>query len=114
MLRLHPSLAPFKVAIFPLVNKLNTEAYALYEDLRNAFVCFFDKSGSVGRRYARADEVGTPYCITFDFDSLKDKAVTIRDRNTTKQIRVKIDELHQALSSLLSGNLSFDKAGKKV
>ena len=76
--------------------------------------CQFDTSGSVGRRYARADEIGIPYCVTFDFDSLKDKAVTIRDRNTTKQIRVKMDELIDILRKLLNSEIKFEKAGKLV
>jgi len=114
VLRLHPTLAPIKVGIFSLVNKLNKETYTLYKDLRDHFVCFFDKSGSVGKRYARADEIGIPYCITLDFDSLKDKAVTIRDRDTTKQVRVKIVDLKQVLSGLIDRSLAFAQAGKTV
>ena len=114
VLKLHPGLAPIQVGVFSLVNKLNKETFALYRELQNYFVCFFDKSGSIGRRYARADEIGIPYGITVDFDSLKDKAVTVRDRDTTKQVRVKIADLKQVLSGLLEGRISFDKAGKKV
>ncbi|MBD3354959.1 glycine--tRNA ligase, partial [Candidatus Woesearchaeota archaeon] len=83
VLKLEPKLAPVKIGIFPLVNKLNKEAEEIYDSLKEEFVCQFDTSGSVGRRYARADEIGVPYCVTFDFDSLKDKAVTIRNRDTT-------------------------------
>ena len=112
VLRLDPRLAPVKIGIFPLVNKLNKDARKVYDLLKEEFVCQFDTSGSVGRRYARADETGIPYCITFDFDSLKDKAVTIRNRNDTKQIRVKTNKLKDVLNKLLNNELKFDKAGK--
>jgi glycyl-tRNA synthetase len=93
VLKLHPKLAPFKVGVFSLVNKLNEQTRKVYEMLRNDFECFYDTSGSIGRRYARADEIGIPFCITLDFDSLNDKCVTVRDRDTTKQERIKISEL---------------------
>lgn len=101
VLKLHPRLAPVEIAVFPLVNKLEKEAKELFNNLKKSFTAIYDRSGSVGRRYARADEIGIPYCITFDFDSLKDKRVTIRDRNTTKQTRVKIQDLSQELNKLL-------------
>jgi len=103
VLNLHPKLAPIKIGIFPLVNKLKEQAKELYNDLKEDFDCFFDAGGSVGRRYARADEIGIPFCITFDFDSLEDKKVTIRDRNTTKQSRIDIKELKSIIPKLLSG-----------
>ncbi len=93
VLKFSSKLAPYKIGVFSLVNKLNDETRKVYESLRKDFACFFDTSGSIGRRYARADEMGIPYCITFDFDSLKDNSVTVRDRNTTKQERVKVSEL---------------------
>lgn len=102
VLQLHPRLAPIKVGVFPLVNKLKVDAYKLYNQLRMHFDCTYDSSGSIGRRYARADEIGIPFCITFDFDSLKDNAVTVRDRNTTKQERVIISQLQQYLAAKLS------------
>jgi len=102
VLKIPPVLAPVKVGVFSLVNKLNKETKEVYDLLKNDFVCQFDSSGSVGRRYARADEIGIPYCITFDFDSLKDKSVTIRERDTTKQVRVKIVELNETLRKLLN------------
>ncbi|MDP7323833.1 MAG: glycine--tRNA ligase [Candidatus Woesearchaeota archaeon] len=102
VLKLHPKLAPIKVGIFPLVNKLEKEAKKLFTDLSEEFNSMFDKSGSVGRRYARADEIGIPFCITFDFDSLKDKKVTIRDRDTTKQVRTPIKDLKETLRELLN------------
>ncbi len=102
VLKFHPRLAPIKVGVFPLTNKLKAQAYDLYRDLKKSFVCFFDSSGSIGRRYARADEVGMPYCITFDFDSLDDKKVTLRNRDTTEQTRVEISKLKETLSHLLN------------
>jgi len=114
VLKLHPHLAPVKVGIFPLVNKLNKDAKKVYDLLKGEFVCQFDTSGSVGRRYSRADEVGIPYCITFDFDSLKDKSVTIRDRDSTKQIRVEISKLNEIIRTLIDGGLKFSKAGKVI
>jgi len=102
VLKLKPSIAPVKVAVFPLVNKLEKEAKNVYNSIRKEFTTTFDRSGSVGRRYARADESGIPYCITVDFDSKDDKSVTIRDRNTTKQVRVKIDDLKEKLTDLIN------------
>jgi len=109
VLKISPRIAPVKVAVFPLVNKLDKEAYTLHKNLNNLFTSQYDRSGSVGRRYARADEIGIPYTITFDFDSLKDKSVTIRDRDTTKQIRVPIKELEIILSQLINRVKTFDK-----
>ncbi|MBI5880772.1 glycine--tRNA ligase, partial [archaeon] len=85
VLRLSPKLAPIKVAVLPLVNKLEDKAREVYAMLKDEMFTFYDKSGSIGRRYARMDELGTPYCVTIDFDTIeKDKAVTIRERDTTK------------------------------
>lgn len=116
VLHLSPRLAPYKAAILPLVSK--GEVFDLSEevtrDLRKHFSILFDKSGSIGRRYSRNDEIGTPYCVTVDADSLKDKSVTIRDRDTTKQIRVKIDSLRETLARLIDGEVKFEKAGKIV
>ena len=108
VLKLNPKIAPIKLAVFPLVNKLNDNAKEVYDLLKEDFVSTFDKGGSVGRRYARADEQGIPYCITFDFDSLEDKSVTIRDRDTTEQIRVKIEDLTIKISNLLKGTEKFE------
>ncbi|MBI2141169.1 glycine--tRNA ligase [Candidatus Woesearchaeota archaeon] len=112
VLHLNPKLAPIKIAVFPLLSnkeELVAAAKKIYDELRQDFSCFYDENASIGRRYARMDEVGTPFCVTFDFDSLKDHAVTIRDRDTTKQARVKIKELPGILWQLLSGKTSFDK-----
>ena len=114
VLRLHPKLAPVKVGIFSLVNKLDEEARKVYDSLKKEFACTFDRSGSIGRRYARADEIGIPYCVTIDFDTLKNKDVTIRDRDTTEQIRVKIDDLKKTMSKLTNSEIEFGKAGKSI
>jgi len=103
VLKLPNQLAPYYCAVFPLVkNKEEVVSVAskVYKELKECYSCFYDEAGSVGRRYARADEIGVRYCITVDFDSLNDHAVTIRDRDTTKQIRVPIKELKQKLFEL--------------
>ncbi|MBT3304015.1 glycine--tRNA ligase [Candidatus Woesearchaeota archaeon] len=99
VLHFNNKLAPTKVMIFPLVNKLKEEAREVFEELRNEFICKFDSSGSIGRRYARADEEGTPFCVTVDFE--EDGCVTVRDRDSTEQERVKIDELKNYLQQKL-------------
>ena len=93
VLHLHPALAPYKVAVLPLSKKLSEKAEEVYEKLSKKFMCDYDEAGSIGKRYRREDEIGTPYCVTIDFDTLDDNAVTIRDRDTMEQVRVKIDEL---------------------
>ena len=93
VLHLHPALAPYKVAILPLSKKLSEKAEEVYSSLSKKFMCDYDEAGSIGKRYRREDEIGTPYCITIDFDTLEDNSVTIRDRDTMEQVRVKIDEL---------------------
>ncbi len=93
VLRLHPALAPIKIAMLPLSKKLTEAAEEVYASLLKDYVCEFDEAGSIGKRYRRQDEIGTPYCVTFDFDSLEDKAVTIRERDTMTQVRVPISEL---------------------
>lgn len=97
-------LAPVKVAILPLSKKeeLKKFAWPVYEDLLKDFVSEYDETQSIGKRYRRQDEIGTPYCVTVDFDSLEDKAVTVRDRDTMKQERIKIDELKNYLKEKLN------------
>lgn len=99
VLHLNPKLAPVKAAVFPLVNKdkLPQIAWEIYEMLKGDLAVQIDGSGSIGRRYRRQDEIGTPWCITVDFQTLKDKTVTIRDRDSLKQERVKIKELPDIL-----------------
>jgi len=101
VLKLNPKLCPMQVAVLPLVNKLNDKALQVFDMLKNDFGCMYDKSGAIGRRYARADETGVPICVTIDFDTIeKDNSVTIRDRDSTKQTRVKIEELREKISEL--------------
>ena len=95
VLRLHPAIAPYKLAVLPLSKKLSDKATQVYEELSKYFMCDYDEAGSIGKRYRREDEIGTPYCVTVDFDSLEDDSVTIRDRNSMEQVRVKISEVKQ-------------------
>jgi glycyl-tRNA synthetase len=103
ILHLNPKLAPVKVAVLPLVKKLSAKAREIYQDLKTCWgEIEYDESGSIGRRYRRQDEIGTPYCITIDFDTLDDHKVTVRDRDTMKQERVEIKELKNYLFGKLS------------
>ncbi|AEM78491.1 glycine--tRNA ligase [Thermoanaerobacter wiegelii] len=102
VLRLHPALAPIKAAVLPLSKKLSENAYKLYDQLRNKFVVDYDETGSIGKRYRRQDEIGTPFCITYDFDSENDHCVTIRDRDTMEQVRIKIEEVEKYLEERLN------------
>ena len=104
VLKLAPKVAPIQVGVFPLVKnkkQIVTATKEIFHRLKHSFTATYDDGGSIGRRYARADESGIPFCITVDFDSLKDKKVTIRNRDTTKQVRVKIKELKDKLSSMI-------------
>jgi glycyl-tRNA synthetase len=116
-LSLNPCIAPYSFAIFPLINKekLPELAKEVENILKDEWLdVFYDSGGSIGRRYARADEIGIPFCITVDFDSLKKKDVTIRERDSGKQVRVKISELKNIVWDLISEEIPFAKAGKKV
>jgi glycyl-tRNA synthetase len=96
VLKIDKKLAPIKIAVFPLMKnkpELVTKAKEIFEKLKTDFMCEFDDNGNVGKRYRRQDEIGTPYCVTVDFESLEDGAVTVRDRDTMKQERIKIPEL---------------------
>jgi len=95
VLHLHPKLAPIKVAILPLLRKagLPEKAVAIFDELKEHFFVQYDEVGSIGRRYRRQDEIGTPWCVTVDFQTLEDDTVTVRDRDTMKQERPKIPEL---------------------
>ena len=93
VMHLHPALAPVKAAILPLTKKLKEPATDLYMKLAKKFNVEYDEAGQIGKRYRRQDEIGTPFCITFDFDSLEDNCVTVRDRDTMAQERVNMDEL---------------------
>lgn len=101
VLRLHPALAPFKAAILPLTKKLSDKSDEIYAELSKYFMIDTDVSGSIGKRYRRQDEIGTPFCITVDFDTLEDECVTIRHRDSMEQERVKIDELKSFIEKSL-------------
>ncbi len=93
VLHFHPALAPFKAAVLPLSKKLSEKALEVHAQLSKHFMVDFDDAGSIGKRYRREDEIGTPFCITYDFDSLEDNCVTVRDRDTMEQVRLPIDSL---------------------
>jgi glycyl-tRNA synthetase len=103
VMRFHPRLAPIKAAVFPLVNKdgMPEKAMALYRSLKPHFNVFFDDKGAVGKRYRRQDEIGTPFCITIDGDTLKDDTVTIRERDSMTQRRVKLDEVRTVIDTAM-------------
>ncbi|MDP2720552.1 MAG: glycine--tRNA ligase [bacterium] len=104
VLKLNPTLSPIKVAILPLVKdvKLTKIAREIHKDLRENWETIYDEVGTIGRRYRRQDEIGTPYCVTVDFDSLNDDAVTVRDRDSMKQERIKVDEINNWVMKKLS------------
>ena len=101
VMHLHPALAPYKAAILPLSKKLSEKALEVYADLSKKFNLEYDETGSIGKRYRRQDEIGTPFCITIDFDTLEDEAVTIRNRDTMQQERIKISELEAYIEKSL-------------
>jgi glycyl-tRNA synthetase len=101
VLHLHPALAPYKAAVMPLSKKLGENAHNVYKLLSKYFMVDYDDAGSIGKRYRRHDEIGTPFCITYDFDSDLDASVTIRDRDTMKQHRMKIAELPDYIQATL-------------
>lgn len=98
VLRLSPAVAPYKAAVLPLVKKLSEPATELYEKLSKKFMVDYDAAGTIGKRYRREDEIGTPFCITYDFDTLEDGCVTVRDRDTMEQQRVRIEELESYIA----------------
>jgi glycyl-tRNA synthetase len=93
VMHFHPAIAPVKIGVLPLSKKLGEDAFKVYGQLTKKYVCEYDETGSIGKRYRRQDEIGTPFCITFDFDSLEDASVTVRDRDTMTQERIKIEDL---------------------
>lgn len=93
VMRLHPALAPYKAAVLPLSKKLGEGAMKVYEMLSKKFMVEYDEAGSIGKRYRREDEIGTPFCITYDFESETDNSVTVRDRDTMTQVRLPIDQV---------------------
>ena len=103
VLHLNPAIAPYKAAVLPLSKKLSEKAMEVRNELSRYFMTDFDETGSIGKRYRRQDEVGTPYCITFDFQSETDGCVTVRDRDTMEQERIKIEDI----AAYISGKISF-------
>ena len=101
VLRLHPALAPFKAAVLPLSKKLSEKALEIQQELSKYFMVDFDDAGSIGKRYRREDEIGTPICITYDFESEEDGCVTVRDRDTMQQERIKIEDLKAYIENKL-------------
>ena len=101
VMHLAPRIAPYSLAVLPLSKQLNDEAYKVYLDLLKKYDATYDLTGSIGKRYRRQDAIGIPLCITFDFDSLEDKMVTVRDRDTMEQTRISISELHEYLEKKL-------------
>ncbi len=102
VLHLHPALAPVKCAILPLSKKLSEKASEVYADLSAEFNCDFDDSSSIGKRYRRQDEIGTPFCVTYDFDSETDGCVTVRERDSMEQVRIPLSELKAYISERIS------------
>ena len=98
VMHLHPVLSPFKLAVLPLSKKLSDKANEVHEKLSKKFNCDYDETGSIGKRYRREDEIGTPFCVTVDFDTLEDNQVTVRDRDTMEQIRMPIVEVERYIS----------------
>jgi len=109
LLHLHPTLAPIKVALLPLSKKENlaTVARKIHADLRQCWMVQYDDAQSIGRRYRRQDEIGTPFCVTVDFQSLEDEQVTVRERDSMNQIRIPIKELKTTLQAKLAGEDLF-------
>lgn len=101
VLKLHPFLSPYKVAILPLTKKLSDKALEVYNELSKYFSCDYDEKGSIGKRYRREDEIGTPICLTIDFDTLEDNTVTLRDRDTMEQIRLNLSEVRDFIFNKL-------------
>lgn len=101
VLRFHPALAPFKAAVLPLAKKLAPTAEPIYEELSKYFNVDYDAAGSIGKRYRREDEIGTPFCICVDFDTPEDKCVTIRDRDTMEQVRIPVDQVRSYIEERL-------------
>jgi glycyl-tRNA synthetase len=95
VMRLHPAIAPYKACIMPLSKQLNEKAIEVYTNLSKKFMIEYDEAGSIGKRYRRQDAIGTPMCITIDFDTANDDSVTVRDRDTMEQVRIKIADLEK-------------------
>ncbi len=104
VMKFHPAIAPYKAAILPLQKNINEKALELYNKLTKKFPCVYDEAGSIGKRYRRQDEIGVPFSITIDFDTLEDNTVTIRDRDTMEQIRLPMDEVEKYIEERIQFN----------
>ena len=102
VLHFHPALAPYKAAVLPLSKKLAEGAGKIYTELSEYFMVDYDDAGSIGKRYRREDEIGTPFCITYDFDSVEDGCVTVRDRDTMEQVRIPIAGLREYIEEKIA------------
>ena len=101
VMHFEPKIAPYKVAVLPLQKNLSEKAKEIYSSLKKKFMCTYDEAGSIGKRYRRQDEIGTPFCVTIDFDTLENNTVTVRDRDSMQQITLKVDELASYIQSKL-------------
>ncbi|MBO5879429.1 MAG: glycine--tRNA ligase, partial [Clostridia bacterium] len=101
VLHLHPALAPIKAGILPLSKKLSEKALELYDELAKEFAVEFDETGSIGKRYRRQDEIGTPFCVTYDFETENDGCVTVRDRDSMEQVRIPVSEVKAYITERL-------------
>ena len=99
VLKLHPYLAPYKVAVLPLSKKIGDQAIDVFNQLSSHFSCTYDEAQSIGKRYRRQDAIGTPFCVTVDFQTAEDGCVTVRDRDTMEQERVAVSELASYIES---------------
>ena len=102
VLHLHPALAPYKAAVLPLSKKLADTAMPVYEQLSKSFMVDYDEAGSIGKRYRRQDEIGTPFCICCDFQTAEDGCVTVRDRDTMESVRMPIGEVAGYIESRIA------------
>ena len=102
VMRLHPALAPYKVAVLPLSKKLGEKAAAIEQTLAKEFSVTYDETASIGKRYRRQDEIGTPFCVTYDFDSENDGCVTVRERDSMQQVRIKIEDLPEYIRKAIA------------
>ena len=104
VMHFHPAIAAYKVAVLPLQKSLSEKARELYRKLSKAFMCTYDEAGSIGKRYRRQDEIGTPYCVTVDFDTMADGTVTLRDRDSMEQIRLSMDDVEKYVEERIRFN----------
>jgi glycyl-tRNA synthetase len=102
VLRFHPYLAPFKAAVLPLSKKLGEKADEIYMDLCKYFACDYDETGNIGKRYRRQDEIGTPFCVTVDFESAEDNMVTVRERDSMEQVRIEIGKVREYIEERIT------------